>query len=154
MFPDPRGGRVYSTGDMFRYVDDGSFRFVGAIDTQVKVSGQRIELGEIEHYLFTTAGNDDRPVTAVVVPKAGTYGGRLVVVVAFDRALAQGQILRLVDLDQKSEQRVRLQRMEFELAASLPLHMVPHVWLIVHSLPVNASGKTNRKSRNEWVDGL
>ncbi|KAJ5498185.1 HC-toxin synthetase [Penicillium expansum] len=43
------GSRFYRTGDLVQYNEDGTIRFVGRKDTQVKVRGQRVELGEIEH---------------------------------------------------------------------------------------------------------
>ena len=54
-----RNGRLYKTGDLVRYREDGSLVFVSRKDTQVKIRGQRIELGEIEHVLRTHAGVDD-----------------------------------------------------------------------------------------------
>src|SRR5690606_19340742 len=43
--------RMYKTGDLVRYNPDGTLRFVGRKDYQVKVNAQRVELGEIEHHL-------------------------------------------------------------------------------------------------------
>lgn len=40
--------RLYKTGDLGRYMDDGNIEFLGREDFQVKVNGYRIELGEIE----------------------------------------------------------------------------------------------------------
>ncbi len=45
------GERLYKTGDMGRYMEDGIIEFLGREDSQVKVQGHRIELGEIEYHL-------------------------------------------------------------------------------------------------------
>jgi SagB-type dehydrogenase family enzyme len=43
--------RLYKTGDLGRYLEDGNIEFLGREDFQVKVNGYRIELGEIENTL-------------------------------------------------------------------------------------------------------
>ena len=40
--------RIYRTGDMGRRLPDGSIRFEGRKDFQIKIRGFRVELGEIE----------------------------------------------------------------------------------------------------------
>jgi amino acid adenylation domain-containing protein len=50
-FTADSGGRIYQTGDLARYRENGTLEFLGRLDHQVKVRGFRIELGEIESLL-------------------------------------------------------------------------------------------------------
>ncbi len=45
--PDPTA-RIYHTGDLARYLPDGTLECLGRVDHQVKIRGFRIELGDIE----------------------------------------------------------------------------------------------------------
>ena len=56
--PDPvrPGGRIYRTGDLGMWTQDGQIQFLGRIDSQVKVNGLRIELEEIESVLAAHPG--------------------------------------------------------------------------------------------------
>jgi amino acid adenylation domain-containing protein len=53
--PDPyggeEGGRLYKTGDLVRWSEEGILEYIGRKDEQVKIRGYRIELGEIEEAL-------------------------------------------------------------------------------------------------------
>ncbi|MDU4715808.1 MAG: AMP-binding protein, partial [Anaerococcus sp.] len=51
--------RLYSTGDLGRYLSSGEIEFLGTEDTQVKIRGNRIELGEIKNTLMKQEGIDD-----------------------------------------------------------------------------------------------
>jgi amino acid adenylation domain-containing protein len=57
-----RHGRVYKTGDLVRYFQDGSLAYVSRKDTQIKLRGQRVELSEIEHVLRSHSHVDDAVV--------------------------------------------------------------------------------------------
>ncbi|SFW74960.1 non-ribosomal peptide synthetase [Pseudomonas sp. NFACC04-2] len=65
---DPWGAepqaRLYKTGDLGRWLPDGSLEYLGRNDFQVKIRGLRIELGEIEAHLLACEGVKDVVVIA------------------------------------------------------------------------------------------
>lgn len=66
-FPHPiTGERIYRTGDLGRYRDDGNIEFMGRADFQLKIRGMRIEAGEIERAIEQCEG-----VRAAVVVASG-----------------------------------------------------------------------------------
>ncbi|WP_164019661.1 non-ribosomal peptide synthetase [Pyxidicoccus trucidator] len=139
--PDPfspvPGARMYRTGDVGRYREDGRIDFHGRADFQVKVRGYRIELGEIEALMRTHPEVGDTVVTvreprpgearlvAYFVPRRGTGGG--------DAELA-------------------LQLRGF-LREMLPEYMLPSVLMPLARLPLNRNGKLDRSALPEPVEG-
>jgi amino acid adenylation domain-containing protein len=77
--PDPfsqqAGARLYRSGDLGRYMADGSVEFLGRIDKQIKLRGYRIELAEIETALRTHAAVRE----AVVVVREDEAGEKRLV---------------------------------------------------------------------------
>ena len=71
--------RLYKTGDLTRYAQDGTIEYLGRIDHQVKLRGFRIELGEIETVLSQHPGVK---AAAVVAVEDKTGDKRLVAYVA------------------------------------------------------------------------
>jgi amino acid adenylation domain-containing protein len=68
----PRTGeRLYKTGDIGRYLNDGNIEFLGRSDFQVKIQGYRIELGEIESVLSEHPAIKDCVVTVWENPETG-----------------------------------------------------------------------------------
>lgn len=125
---DPRGdARMYKTGDLARYRDDGTVEFLGRRDHQVKVRGFRIELGEIETALARLPG-----VTAsVAVAREDSPGEtRLAayVVLAGDSPGATPNALRR------------------SLADVLPAYMIPSAIVVLDELPLTPNGKIDRKA--------
>ncbi|WP_291328778.1 non-ribosomal peptide synthetase [Desulfovibrio sp. UCD-KL4C] len=53
------GHRLYRTGDTGCMLPDGNIRFLGRIDSQIKIRGHRIELGEIESCISECPGVDE-----------------------------------------------------------------------------------------------
>jgi amino acid adenylation domain-containing protein len=122
----PPGGRLYRTGDLARRRADGALEYLGRIDHQVKVRGFRIELGEIEAALLKLPGVAQ---AAVVVREEPGGDRRLVAFLAAEpgsepatAALREGLLERLPD------------------------YMVPAAFVTLEALPLNASGKVDRRA--------
>jgi amino acid adenylation domain-containing protein/FkbH-like protein len=60
------GARLYRSGDVARFLDNGEIEYVGRGDNQVKVRGYRVELGELREKL-----NEHREVTDSLVVLVG-----------------------------------------------------------------------------------
>ncbi|NPC83083.1 amino acid adenylation domain-containing protein, partial [Pyxidicoccus fallax] len=129
--PDPfssePGARLYRTGDKARWLADGHIEYLGRLDFQVKVRGLRIELGEIE------AALEQHPQVrqAVVVVREDATGDKRLVAYVVPPSGAQPP----------STPEVR----DF-LKAKLPEYMVPSAFVPLEALPLNSSGKLDRKA--------
>lgn len=73
--PFADGQRLYRSGDLARWRDDGQLECLGRSDQQVKIRGHRIELGEIENALAT---HPSVAAAAVLAPEAPDGERRLV----------------------------------------------------------------------------
>ncbi|MEO7766780.1 MAG: amino acid adenylation domain-containing protein, partial [Ferruginibacter sp.] len=123
-FSKEPGLKMYGTGDLVKWLEDGNIEFIGRVDDQVKIRGYRIELGEIE----TVLQQSSLVSQAVVLAREDKQGNkRLVAFIVpqeqFDR---DGIIAYLKDL--------------------LPEYMIPLVFMELDALPLTANGKINRKS--------
>ncbi len=135
--PFAEGARMYRTGDLVRWYDAGGdergrLDYIGRTDFQVKFRGQRIELGEIETALLALPGVSQ----AVAVVLGSDLGDQLV---AYAVA-APGTTLDA-------------QRVRNGVAQALPAYMVPAVVTVLDALPLNASGKLDRKALPEPTFG-
>ncbi|BDB61763.1 dimodular nonribosomal peptide synthase [Rhodococcus sp. RDE2] len=120
------GERLYRTGDLVRWTAAGELEYIGRTDFQVKLRGLRIELGEIETALLEHA--------AVSQAVAAVRREQLVAYVVPDGGVV---------FDQEAARSA--------LAAVLPGYMVPSTFVVLDRMPVNASGKTDRKALPEPV---
>jgi len=125
-FSDEPGSRLYKTGDLARYLDDGNIEFLGRIDHQVKIRGFRIELGEIE-----VALNQHPAVreTVLLARKDTPDNKRLVAYIV----PGSGQIATINEL-------------RSFLKARLPDYMVPSAFVFLDALPLTPNGKIDRRA--------
>ncbi|MFF5025539.1 amino acid adenylation domain-containing protein [Streptomyces collinus] len=123
--PDPYatrpGERLYRSGDLARYREDGVLEFAGRVDHQVKIRGYRIEPGEVEAAL-----RREVDVREVAVHVVGTPGGEQELAACL--VPGEGGPLDPVALRDR-------------LAQVLPAHLVPSRYLVLDELPMTPSGK-------------
>ncbi len=113
---------LYKTGDLARWLPDGTIQFLGRRDYQVKIRGFRIELGEIENQLLTHAAIKE----AVVVARAESNGDKyLCAYIVSDLAWDGSQLQEY-------------------LAKELPAHMIPAYFVPLEKMPLTSSGKIAR----------
>ena len=122
----PGLGRAYRSGDLVRQRPDGTLEFHGRTDDQVKIRGFRIEPGEVEQALLQFP---EVAEVAVVVRRAGQADAALTAcVVPAEGAATAVESLRT------------------RLAERLPAHLVPTAWTVLAGLPLNGSGKVDRRA--------
>jgi amino acid adenylation domain-containing protein len=126
--PDPSpaagGARMYLTGDLGRWRNDGRLECLGRIDHQVKLRGFRIELGEIESVL---AGHPAVEAAVARVREDVKGDQRLVAYVV----RAAGSTVAIDELKQL-------------VAGTLPLHMHPSAYVVLDALPMTPNRKVDR----------
>ncbi|KAL8774137.1 MAG: hypothetical protein Q9209_001245 [Squamulea sp. 1 TL-2023] len=149
--------KIYKTGDLVKYAENGSITFIGRKDNQIKLNGNRIELGEIEHK-FELHPHIRHAVA--IVPKAGFGKKRLVVVVSLSEMCSESQasgakeckLLQGEDRVNKAQSQLEAVR-EF-ISDRLPVYMVPAMWIAVEAVPLLVSGKLDRKQVERWIEKL
>jgi amino acid adenylation domain-containing protein len=127
--PDPfsePGARMFRTGDLARYQEDGTIEFLGRADYQVKIRGFRVELGEIETLLRQHASVRQ----SVVVAHEDATGDRRLV----------AYIVPMVG------EKIEQQELRAFLQTKLPEYMTPSAIVEIEAFPLTPSGKVNRRA--------
>ena len=119
-------GRLYKTGDLAHWREDGNIVFVGRNDFQVKIRGLRIELGEIESAVCSVEGTE----LSVAVVRTDENGVQYICVFYTGKEKAGAQI-------------------KAEIQKKLPSYMLPHIFVHLEEMPLTSSGKINRRALPE-----
>ncbi len=118
------GARLYKTGDICRWMEDGNIEYLGRTDDQVKIRGFRIELGEIENALR----HCPHVQQAAVIVREDIPG--------------QKYIVGYVVLEKAGS--IPPDQIQKHLAKSLPEYMIPSVIVELTQLPLTANGKIDK----------
>ena len=130
--PYAPGERMYRTGDVARWLDNGAVEYLGRSDDQLKIRGQRIELGEIDRAMSALPDVAQAVAHACVFNQAAATGG--------DARQLVGYLVSESGLPLDTE------ALKARLGEQLPPHMVPVVLIQLPALPLSANGKLDRKA--------
>ncbi|KAK6086190.1 non-ribosomal peptide synthetase protein [Seiridium cupressi] len=145
------GRRFYRTGDLCRFNPDGSLDCLGRSDSQVKLYGQRIELGEIEYNIKKHLSNPDAAQIAVEAFSPSGSSGRKLLAAFIQFAAATTSEMKIMEMSETL--RNELSEIKSKTSGSIPEYMVPSLFVPMISLPMNTSGKIDRKKlRGEAAD--
>jgi amino acid adenylation domain-containing protein/non-ribosomal peptide synthase protein (TIGR01720 family) len=121
----PAEDRIYKSGDLVRWLEDGQLEYIGRTDFQVKIRGYRIELGEIENRLSNLSGisescvivnerNGQKYIAAYYIPDEG---------IKIDGGQLRASLLK-----------------------TLPEYMVPKIFVQLERMPLTQNNKIDRKA--------
>jgi len=146
------GEKIYKTGDLVRWNEDGQLEYIGRIDNQIKLRGFRIELGEIESAATKIEGINQ----AVAMVRRDTlclyYTGEInkdyiaseaTISLSEDTSLSPALLhsSTFVSSDESILKSI--------LSQTLTEYMVPTVYIKLESMPLIPNGKIDRKSLPE-----
>ncbi|WP_425274976.1 amino acid adenylation domain-containing protein [Pseudomonas corrugata] len=123
-FSDSGTARLYRSGDLGRWLPDGTIEYLDRNDGQVKIRGFRIELGEIEARLHECHGVRE----ALVVAREDSPGDKRLIAYYTEHENAGG-----LDADV----------LRVQLRSVLPEYMIPAAYVKLTALPLTLNGKVN-----------
>ena len=129
--PFLKGGRMYRTGDIARWLPDGQVELIGRKDFQVKIRGFRIELGDIEATLMK---HESVEQAAVVTQDVHGIPKNLVACVSLNEGYSFEE-----------------QKLLSLLREHLPNYMVPSAIIPLPHLPLTSNGKVDRTELKQKI---
>lgn len=122
--------RIYKTGDIARWLNNGDIECLGRIDHQVKIMGHRIELEEIENKLLEIECVKEAVVTVRRSKKSTPY------------------LCAYIVLSPNRE--ISAKELRDYLLKNLPVYMVPTSYSFINNIPQTPNGKIDRKFLSEF----
>lgn len=124
--PFKEGERLYKTGDLGRWLPNGTIEFLGRNDAQVKIRGHRIELAEIESVLSA-----HRDISQVLV---------------LGKEVVEGQLDLVCYFVPDPKTSITHEQLRSYLSDLLPAYMVPGYFVAMNEFPLTNNGKVDRKA--------
>lgn len=116
--------KMYYTGDVVRFLKDGTVDFIGRKDGQVKIRGFRIEMSEVERVIRDFPGVKDATVNAYPAPSGGSF--------------LAGYVVADTKLD--------LDAIKAFIGERKPYYMIPEVMMQIDKIPLNQNSKVNKRA--------
>ncbi len=120
------GKRMYKSGDLMQFDENGVFYYCGRKDNMTKINGQRVEMGEIESTIVTIDGVKDAVCSVIHRNNAG--------------------MLVCYYVPDREKGTVTPAELTAYAAKKLPRYMVPLYWIALEAFPRNVNGKVDRKA--------
>ncbi|WP_025028876.1 non-ribosomal peptide synthetase, partial [Caldalkalibacillus mannanilyticus] len=130
--PFKEGEILYKTGDLAKWLPDGSIEYIDRMDHQVKIRGFRIELGEINHRISQINGMKE----SIVIAKQNEKGSTNLCAYYVATEEWEGSFLRQM------------------LAKELPNYMIPSYFVQLEQMPLTPNGKIDRKALPEPEESM
>jgi len=118
--------KLYRTGDLVKWTEDGNIEYLGRLDFQVKIRGLRIELGEIENAILL------HPIIKECI------------VTAWEKQ--QGDLHLVGYVVCEKENSTDAAELQSFLEKTLPEYMVPRIFMFLDTMPLSSNGKADRKA--------
>ncbi|SEN94353.1 amino acid adenylation domain-containing protein [Mucilaginibacter gossypiicola] len=130
-FSNHQGAKMYRTGDLGRFMDNGETECLGRADAQIKIRGYRIETGEIEYHLINKA--DVKQAVVVAQPDKNGVNKLAAYIVINDNYIT-------------GHESALIKKWRASLKDSLPDYMVPDDFIVISSIPLTPNGKVDKKA--------
>ena len=123
--------RLYKTGDLCKWLDNGEIEYIGRNDFQVKVRGHRVELGEIESVISEI--NNIQQVCVIAKQKTLRSQEQTILIAYYisDDDLVDNELIKNY------------------IKAKLPSYMLPNTFVKLDKFPLTINGKLDRKALPE-----
>jgi len=130
--------RIYRSGDLGKFLDNGEVQCFGRVDNQVKIRGFRIELGAIEEAL----NEQDKVKESLVIAREDRPGNQRLVAYIIPES------------DDNNLNSHQIASWKQGIKELLPPYMIPGDFVILNKFPLLPNGKIDRKSLPKPNEGI